>query len=112
MIRRPPRSTLFPYTTLFRSVPYFKAGLDDKEFCVWVIAEPLTKEEAWDALRIGVPDLDRHLADQSIEMFVGGEWYLKNDTFNLQRVTSAWNEKLEQALARGYAGMRVSGDTC
>src|SRR2546430_10164679 len=27
MIRRPPRSTLFPYTTLFRS--YFKAGLVD-----------------------------------------------------------------------------------
>src|SRR2546430_10729866 len=23
MIRRPPRSTLFPYTTLFRSVPYY-----------------------------------------------------------------------------------------
>src|SRR5437660_2662574 len=23
MIRRPPRSTLFPYTTLFRSVPFF-----------------------------------------------------------------------------------------
>src|SRR3712207_9196200 len=23
MIRRPPRSTLFPYTTLFRSLPYF-----------------------------------------------------------------------------------------
>src|SRR2546429_1822771 len=23
MIRRPPRSTLFPYTTLFRSVPHF-----------------------------------------------------------------------------------------
>src|SRR3712207_8467054 len=23
MIRRPPRSTLFPYTTLFRSKPYF-----------------------------------------------------------------------------------------
>jgi PAS domain S-box-containing protein len=93
-------------------VPYFKAGLDDKEFCVWVIAEPLTKEEAWNALRIGVPDLDRHLADQSIEMFVGEEWYLKDDTFNLERVISAWNEKLEQALARGYEGMRVSGDTC
>src|SRR5947209_11215335 len=24
MIRRPPRSTLFPYTTLFRSVPFSK----------------------------------------------------------------------------------------
>src|SRR5688572_31357572 len=27
MIRRPPRSTLFPYTTLFRSGGYFGAGL-------------------------------------------------------------------------------------
>src|SRR4030043_177105 len=26
MIRRPPRSTLFPYTTLFRSVARFRAG--------------------------------------------------------------------------------------
>ena len=27
MIRRPPRSTLFPYTTLFRSKPWRKASL-------------------------------------------------------------------------------------
>src|SRR5258707_4587512 len=28
MIRRPPRSTLFPYTTLFRSIPMgFKCGI-------------------------------------------------------------------------------------
>src|SRR5256885_13163530 len=27
MIRRPPRSTLFPYTTLFRSVTQLKAGV-------------------------------------------------------------------------------------
>src|SRR5260221_4309861 len=32
MIRRPPRSTLFPYTTLFRSVP----------FCRWA-GRPLAK---------------------------------------------------------------------
>src|SRR2546428_8835671 len=29
MIRRPPRSTLFPYTTLFRSVDAWLVGLDD-----------------------------------------------------------------------------------
>src|SRR2546429_7176381 len=27
MIRRPPRSTLFPYTTLFRSFPAYAGGL-------------------------------------------------------------------------------------
>src|SRR3712207_8352302 len=31
MIRRPPRSTLFPYTTLFRSVKLFKRGVMDQE---------------------------------------------------------------------------------
>src|SRR5258708_12607959 len=33
MIRRPPRSTLFPYTTLFRSSP---VGRYDKPVWVWV----------------------------------------------------------------------------
>src|SRR5256885_12600121 len=31
MIRRPPRSTLFPYTTLFRSVPSGPAGRGRRE---------------------------------------------------------------------------------
>src|SRR2546429_6624649 len=29
MIRRPPRSTLFPYTTLFRSIPERRQGLQN-----------------------------------------------------------------------------------
>src|SRR2546422_5982136 len=37
MIRRPPRSTLFPYTTLFRSVASltkaFRAFTDEKNYC-------------------------------------------------------------------------------
>src|SRR2546429_4952687 len=30
MIRRPPRSTLFPYTTLFRSYPTPEGGVQDR----------------------------------------------------------------------------------
>src|SRR3712207_8752402 len=32
MIRRPPRSTLFPYTTLFRSKTVLFDGLEDQRF--------------------------------------------------------------------------------
>ena len=33
MIRRPPRSTLFPYTTLFRSDVFLRNGIDwDEDF--------------------------------------------------------------------------------
>src|SRR3712207_8699334 len=30
MIRRPPRSPLFPYTTLFRSAPILRTGVDGR----------------------------------------------------------------------------------
>src|SRR5260370_10062035 len=35
MIRRPPRSTLFPYTTLFRSPPWNACGLTESFVARW-----------------------------------------------------------------------------
>src|SRR5260370_1515517 len=43
MIRRPPRSTLFPYTTLFRSVPLDTRGPDSIAEGVRANALPLTR---------------------------------------------------------------------
>ena len=92
-------------------IPYFRAGLESKEFCLWVVTDPLTEEEARRALRKVVPGLDEHLLNKEIEIFDGREWYLSENVFSLERVTKAWFQKLEQALARGYDGLRVSGDT-
>jgi PAS domain S-box-containing protein len=92
-------------------VPFVKAGLENKEFCLWVTSKSLTEEEARSALTQAVPDLDRLLADRSIEILPHDEWYLKGGAFDIYEVLSGWKEKLGQALARGYAGMRVTGDT-
>src|SRR3989454_8502588 len=35
MIRRPPRSTLFPYTTLFRSIDYLEAPVGQRARTLW-----------------------------------------------------------------------------
>jgi C4-dicarboxylate-specific signal transduction histidine kinase len=71
----------------------------------------LTIEEAIDALKDALPDLDRYLADSSIEIVSARDWYLQGGTFDLKRVTGRWHEKLARASARGYAGVRVTGDT-
>src|SRR5256885_10070062 len=43
MIRRPPRSTLFPYTTLFRSLRTFLASCPAAaEVCTWPKAPKIT----------------------------------------------------------------------
>jgi signal transduction histidine kinase len=92
-------------------VLYFKAGLEENEFCVWVVSEPLSEREAWDGLRKAVPEFDDYVSKRSIEIFDGREWYLKGGVFDSTRVMTAWNEKIERALDRGYAGLRGSGNT-
>jgi hypothetical protein len=93
-------------------VSYCKAGLESQEFCLWVVAEPLAVEDAKSALKRAVTDFDRYLDDHSIEIVAARDWYLRDDgTFDLDRVISGWNEKLARASARGYAGVRVTGDT-
>jgi len=105
---------LFYETTadlLETSVSYCKAGLESQEFCLWVVAEPLAVDDARRALKQAVPDLDQYLADRSIEIVTAHDWYLQDGTFDLNRVIGGWNEKLLRASARGYAGVRVTGDT-
>jgi DNA-binding CsgD family transcriptional regulator len=92
------------------AAPYFKAGLESNEFCVWAVSDPLTVKDATDAMRDAVPTLDRALADGRMEILPGREWYLKGNEFDLKRISNGWDEKLESALARGLDGMRASGN--
>jgi C4-dicarboxylate-specific signal transduction histidine kinase len=92
-------------------VSYCKAGLESHEFCLWVVAEPLTEEDAKHALKGAVPEFGRYLVDRSIEIVSARDWYLRDGAFDLKSVIDGWNEKLAGASARGYAGVRVTGDT-
>ena len=92
-------------------VSYCKAGLENQEFCMWVVAEPFTGQDATRALKQAVPDFDQYLANHSIEIVAAHDWYLHDGTFDLNRVIAGWGEKLVRASARGYAGVRVTGDT-
>ncbi len=91
-------------------IPYFTAGLEHNEFCMWVTCAPLSAEEARHALRQAVPGADRHLAAGDIEIIPHTQWYLKDGAFDPQRVMHGWLAKLTQALTRGYVGMRANGN--
>ena len=92
-------------------VPYFKTGLKNNEFCLWVTSEPLNEEAAEKALRKSVSNLDKYLENGQIEIIPYTEWYLKDGTLDLQGAANGWTDKLNQALARGYEGMRLTANT-
>src|SRR2546430_3387804 len=61
MIRRPPRSTLFPYTTLFRSLRGARCLEDINNF--WMAHKPKTMSEVYshlhEELEMRHPEVDR-----------------------------------------------------
>jgi PAS domain S-box-containing protein len=92
-------------------VPYFKAGLDSNEFCMWICSEPLGVADARKALGKAVPGLARHIRKGRIEILPHTEWYLRQGRFSARRVLKAWADKLNGALSQGYEGLRLSGNT-
>ena len=92
-------------------IPFFKAGLEAGEFCAWVISEPLTEDGVWQALERAVPRLHQYVSDRSIEVLQARDVYLAGGEIDLHRIIGNWNAKLEDALSRGYPGIRVSGNT-
>jgi len=92
-------------------VPFFKTGLANNEYCFWVLADPLSEDDARHALKQVIPASDRHLIDRHMEFMPSEECYLSDGVFNLDRVTSEWGARLNGALSAGYDGIRVTGST-
>jgi len=91
-------------------VPYFKAGLENKELCLWVLPGHLTEEAATGALRRALPELNRYQAEESIKLVPYRQVYLKGGKFEIDTILQGWREHTGRALARGYEGLRVAGD--
>jgi C4-dicarboxylate-specific signal transduction histidine kinase len=92
-------------------LPFFKTGLESREFCAWVVSEPLTEAGVWQALDRAVPGFDRYVSEHSIEVLNARDVYLAGGEIDLHRIIGNWNGKLKAALSRGYEGIRVTGNT-
>ena len=91
-------------------VPYFRAGLESNELCVWVTSDFVDDADALRAMKRGVPDFPEYQSKKQMEIFSYTDWYLKGGKFDLRRTLNMWMEKHDDALSRGFAGMRVSGN--
>ena len=92
-------------------IPYFQAGLESRELCIWGIADPLTEEEVRYCLKHAIPGFEDHFEKRNIQIVRGREWYMTADDLDLEKVTRGWKQKMDHALNGGYAGFRLSADT-
>ena len=91
-------------------VPYFKTGLINNEFCLWITSDPITATIASEALRKEIPDFEKYEKKEQITILSHADWYLKDNTFVPDIVINGWYQKLGKSLNNGFDGMRVSGN--
>jgi len=92
-------------------IPYFKVGLKNNEFCLWITAQPLEAEDAIGALGKEISDFDSYLAKGQIEIISYSCSHMARYIHDPKGVINYWIEKLNHAMERGYSGLRLSVNT-
>lgn len=90
-------------------VPYFIAGLENQEFCLWILPPRMAQQDALEALKRGVPDFDRHLSEGNIELASDYQWYMPEGSIEIAAVLERFHKKLREAISKDYVGLRVNG---
>ncbi len=92
-------------------VPYFKAGLENNEFCMWITAEPLNARDAQKALKKKIKNLDDYIKKDQIEILEHNQWYTRSENSDPEAIIQNFINKAEYALKKGFDGLRITGNS-
>jgi PAS domain S-box-containing protein len=92
-------------------VSYFKTGIENNEFCMWVCWNPLRMEEAKDVLKKRLNNLNDYIAKGQIEIADFSRHQTEREDSGFAKMKQFWIDKERLALERGFAGLRLAGNT-
>jgi hypothetical protein len=87
------------------------AGLRNNERCLWITAPPLSADEAKAELVKVLPRLEAMIQENRIRIVEAAEWYRNTNRVDANDVSNRWLQEEERALAEGYRGLRITGNT-
>jgi len=88
-------------------VPYFRAGLENKEACLWITSGALSPNNAKRALEKGVPHFEKYLKKRQIKIIPHEQWHTAEETSGKAIVSM-----LDEAISGGFDGLRLACDAC
>jgi PAS domain S-box-containing protein len=92
--------------------PYFKAGLENNEFCILICREPLRAGEAKEALCSAIRNLEDYVAKGQLKIVSCDREQSEGEDSGLAEMRQLWVARARTALERGFAGLRLAGDIC
>jgi hypothetical protein len=86
-------------------IPYFKAGLENNESCLWVTGAPFGANQARSALRAVVSNFDKRERRKQIEIRDAHEWYAPGEALRPNDIIADLLQREQHALDQGYQGL-------
>lgn len=86
-------------------VPYFQAGLEGNEFCLWVVEGPRQVEDVTAALSKALPRYDEYLRNRQTAVIAAGHSRTGDGEFGPTVLSN-----LDKALTAGFDGLRLACD--
>jgi PAS domain S-box-containing protein len=84
-------------------VPYFRAGLESNERCIWITSRPLNVEDARKALKKALPHFKEYADKGQIEIISLRHWRAQGGMTG-----GAIVSKLDKAILSGFDGLRLA----
>ncbi|MDD1767358.1 MAG: MEDS domain-containing protein, partial [Methanomassiliicoccales archaeon] len=91
-------------------VPYFKAGLENNEYCLWITSEPVEAPQAQMILKASFAGFEDPLSRAQIEIVPHNQCCNEQNVFDADAIIDFMIGRLERAIENGYSGMRVAGN--
>jgi signal transduction histidine kinase len=92
-------------------VPFFAAGVANHEKCIWIATAQLPAERARALFARALPDLDARIGDGQVAIIDRDDWIARTGVLDNERRIEHWLERERIALADGFSGLRITGDT-
>jgi hypothetical protein len=90
-------------------IPYFQSGLENNEFCLWIIAEPLNYNLVRKQLKQSIDNIDVFIRSGQMEIVPHSDWYFNEKTeLDLRRATLKLTDKMKKAVKNGFNAARFS----
>lgn len=88
-------------------VPYFKAGIEANEHCIWLTPDAESAMEAFESLQKVVPQLTELIQEKKIEILPVTPGSIYDTSCCTHLIIEHWIDQLKSAEGRGMAGIRI-----
>ena len=92
-------------------VSYLKAGLDNNDFCVWKLFDPLTVDGARDILNKAGLDAESYVSSGQLALVPYTQWMETAGEYDFDRITEEWGKMYNMAMLGGFDNVRMTGDS-